>query len=138
MKWSDIPMNPSGKVLRQFAGAWLVLFSALAAHQGLANGRPQLARAIALLAVAVGIPGLAKPALIRWLFVGWMILAFPIGWVISQVVLVVLFFAILTPVALFFKLTGRDLLCRKPAPDISSYWTPKESPSEMGRYFRQY
>jgi hypothetical protein len=138
MKWSDIPRDPSRQILRQFAGAWLVFFLAWGAHQGLARGRPPLGLGLAVLAVAVGVPGLIRPGAVRWLFVGWMVLAFPIGWLISQLTLLMMFYGMLTPIALFFRLTGRDPLCRKPTPGVSSYWTAKEQPRDMRRYFRQY
>ncbi len=138
MKWSDIPRDPSRKILRQFAGAWLVFFLAWAAHQGLAKGRLQFGLALAVMAVGVGLVGLIRPGAVRWLFVGWMVLAFPIGWLISQLTLLVMFYGMLTPIALFFRLTGRDALCRKPTPGVASYWTAKPQPRDMRRYFRQY
>jgi hypothetical protein len=90
------------------------------------------------MAVVLGIPGLIKPALMRWIFVGWMIVVFPIGWVISQVILGVMYFLILAPVALFFRLRGRDLLNRKAAPEKTTYWSPKETPKDVRRYFQQF
>ena len=33
MQWSDISFQPSRKTLQQFAGLWLVFFTALAAWQ---------------------------------------------------------------------------------------------------------
>jgi hypothetical protein len=44
----------------------------------------------------------------------------------------------LTPVALFFRLTGRDPLRRQLDPSAPSYWTAKEQPQDMRRYLRQY
>jgi hypothetical protein len=138
MKWSDIPRNPSHRVLRQFAGAWLVFFLAWAAYQGLVKSRVPLGIGLAILAVAVGIVGLIRPGAVRWLFVGWMILAFPIGWLISQLTLLLMFFGIITPFALFFRIIGRDPLRRKEPPGTTSYWTVKEQPADPRRYFRQY
>jgi|ERR1043166_7595630 hypothetical protein len=138
MQWFDIPTDPAPKVLRQFAGAWLVFFLAFAAHQGIARGHHLLAGVIAVAAVIVGATGLIWPAAIRWLFVGWMMLAFPIGWLVSQVMLLVMFYFLLTPVALFFRIIGRDALRRKAAAGESSYWRVKESPQSIRNYFRQY
>lgn len=138
MKWADIPRDPSRKILRQFAGAWLVFFLCWAAHQGLVKGRPQLGLGLAVMAVGVGVLGLIRPGAVRWLFVGWMVLAFPIGWLISQVTLLVMFYGLITPIALFFRVTGRDPLCRRQTTGASSYWTAKEQPRNLRRYFRQY
>ena len=138
MKWSDIPFNPSRKVLRQFAALWLVCFMALGASQYFAKGRPQLGLALAAAAVIIGLPGLIWPPLLRWLFVACTVLTFPIGWLISLLVLWALYFLVLTPVAVFFRLRGRDLLGRKPAPERDSFWEPKQTPSDLRSYFRQY
>ncbi len=138
MTWADIPFRPTLKALRQFAAAWLVFFLAFGAHQYLARGHHPTGVVLMVLAVVVGTTGLLRPAAIRWLFVGWMVLAFPIGWAISQLVLVLMFYLILTPVAVFFRLRGRDPLCRKRSSQRQSFWTPKQTPLDVRRYFRQY
>ena len=138
MKWSDLPRNPSAKILRQFAAAWLGFFLAIGVYQAFVKDRQQLGALIAAAAVVIGVLGLLRPATVKWIFVGWMVLAFPIGWLVSQVVLLLLFYGMLTPVALFFRLTGRDLLCRKLDPGATTYWTAKEQPQDMRRYLRQY
>ena len=137
MTWADIPRNPSARTLRQFAAACLVFFGILAAQQ-LRRGHHQVGITLGVLAVALGAVGLIKPPLLKWFFVSWMVLAFPIGWIVSQVMLVLMFYLILTPVALLFRLTGRDLLAKRRRPDCASYWLPKETPADVRSYFRQY
>lgn len=138
MKWSDIPLSPSRRVLRQFATLWLICFLALGANQYFFKDRPLLGIALATAAVLLGLPGLIRPALLRWIFVVWMVLAFPIGWCISWLLLAGLYFLVLTPVAVVFRLRGRDLLGRKPAPERQSFWEPKQTPLDLRSYFRQY
>ncbi|MCX6904142.1 MAG: SxtJ family membrane protein [Verrucomicrobia bacterium] len=138
MKWSELPLHPSRKILRQFAGMWLVFFGCLAAHQGLVRNRPLLGLGIGVAAVVVGGLGLFRPAAVRWVFVGWMVLVFPLGWLISQVLLLLLFFGLITPVALLFRLKGRDVLRRKPGGGLTTFWMNKEPPQDLRRYFRQY
>ena len=138
MKWSDLPVNPSTRVLRQFAAAWLVFFLALAAHRYLVRGQHPLGAAFGLMAVVIGLMGWIRPAAIRWLFVGTTVLAFPLGWLISQVMLALMFYGIITPLALLFRLRGRDLLARKPAPSRPTFWVPKQTPEDLRSYFRQY
>ncbi|HOX56463.1 MAG TPA: SxtJ family membrane protein [Candidatus Paceibacterota bacterium] len=138
MKLSDLPLHPTSRVLRQFAATWLLFFLAIGAYQWLIKRHPEAGLGLAVLAVVIGVLGLLKPAAVRWLFVGWMILAFPIGWVISQMTLIILFYLIITPVAAFFRLRGRDLLMRKPASDRSSFWISKTTPSDVQSYFHQY
>ncbi|MCU0782551.1 MAG: SxtJ family membrane protein [Verrucomicrobia bacterium] len=138
MKWSDVQFKPTKKVLRQFAAAWLVFFLAWAAVQWLKRGHPTAALVLGALAIVVGGLGLVSPTTIRWFYVGCMIVAFPIGWVVSLVMLAVMFYGVITPVALFFRLRGRDLLHRAPPRNVTSFWTPKTLPLDVRRYFRQY
>ena len=134
----DINLHPSERILRQFAAAWLLVLSGLAANQWLMRGNARIAAALLALAVLVGVAGLVRPRAVRWLFVSSTVAAFPIGWVVSQVMLVVLFIGVITPVALMFRLQGRDRLSRKPTPGQTSYWKPKITTEDMGRYLRQY
>lgn len=138
MTFADLPRNPSAKTLRQFAAAWLVFFLAFAAHQYFGKDHHRTGIVLGALAVVIGGLGLIKPAAVRWIFVGWMVLAFPIGWLISLMMLVLMFYLLVTPVALFFRLRGRDLLARKPAPNRPSFWVPKQTPADLRSYFRQY
>jgi hypothetical protein len=138
MKWSDIPFNPSRHVLRQFAALWLGCFLALGANQYFIKDRPLWGMTLAGIAVIFGLPGWIRPPLLRWIFVGWMVLVFPIGWLLSSLLLGSLYFLVLTPVAVFFRLRGRDLLGRKPAPERPGFWEPKQTPLDLHSYFRQY
>ncbi|MGE0606606.1 MAG: SxtJ family membrane protein [Pirellulales bacterium] len=142
MRWSDIPFNASERMLRQFAGLAALALVLVALWKGSTATRaglgwPAWTWALVAVAAAVGVIGWTKPVWLRPVFVGWMVLAFPIGWLMSLVLLLVLFFGLFTPVALLFRLLGRDsLMLRRQARE--SYWLAKSSPSDLRRYFRQY
>jgi hypothetical protein len=138
MTWSDIPRNPTTRALRQFAAAWLVFFLALGTQQYFRRGHHEIGLAAGLIAVVFGVLGLVRPFGVRWLFHTWMVLAFPIGWLVSQAMLLLMFYLLITPVALFFRALGRDPLSRKPAPNRASFWEPKRLPDNVRSYFRQY
>ena len=138
MTWSDIPFRPAPRVLRQFAAAWLVFFLALGAHQYLVCQHPAAGVALMGIAVVMGVLGLINPATMRWVFVTWMVVAFPIGWLISLLMLLLMFYGVITPVALLFRMRGRDLLRRRRDPSGTTFWLPKETPRDVRRYFRQY
>jgi Saxitoxin biosynthesis operon protein SxtJ len=138
MRWSDIPFSPSSRVLRQFAGLWLAFFGGIAAWQGIMRGRIGLAVALAVLAVVVGGLGLIRPALVRPIFVGWMVLAFPIGWVVSLVLLGLVYYGLFLPIGLAFRIAGRDALRLRPGSGATTYWTPRTAPADVRRYFRQF
>jgi len=137
MTFKDIPTDPTPKALRQFAAAWLVFFLAFGVHQFLVRGHQTVGIVMAVAAVVIGPLGLVWPPAVRWIFVGWMVLAFPIGWVLSQVMLLLMFYGLLTPVAALFRLRGRDILhCKRS--DRETYWLPKQTPTDVRSYFKQY
>jgi hypothetical protein len=138
MRWSDIPFSPPPRTLRQFAALWLAFFGGMAAWQGIMRGRVGIAAGLAALALVVGGLGLARPALVRPIFVGWMVLAFPIGWTVSLVLLGLVYYGLFTPIALAFRLTGRDALRLRPRPGDATYWTPRPAVADIRRYFRQF
>ena len=137
MQWSDLPLNPSAKMLRQFAALWIVAFAGLAAWHGLLHQERTAGLVLAGLAVTVGPLGLIAPSTIRPIFVGWTVLAFPIGWVVSRVVLLLLFAVVVTPVALFFRVRGRDALALKRKTGATTYWMKKAAAPDLASYFRQ-
>jgi saxitoxin biosynthesis operon SxtJ-like protein len=136
MQWSDVTAVPQKKTLRQFAGLWLLFFGSLAAwrmwHRQLDAGT----EALGLLAVVVGGVGLVRPGAMRWIYTGWMAAAFPIGWTVSRVMLASLFYAVVTPLALVFRLKGRDVLHLRRT-QKGSYWIAKTGTSDVNEYFRQ-
>jgi Saxitoxin biosynthesis operon protein SxtJ len=138
MQWSDVQFDPPRTTLRQFAGLWLVVWGGLALWQAFVRGRGELGLALGAFALTIGLVGLARPQWVRVIYVGWMVLAFPIGWMISQVMLVVMFFGLFAPIGLVFRLLGRDPLQRARQPEPKSYWTPKPAPADLRHYFKQF
>jgi hypothetical protein len=135
MRWSDIPWRPPASTLRWFAAIWLIWFAALA---GAAWFRGNQSAALALLGVAilVGLLGLLHPPAVRYAFVASLVLTFPIGWLVSRLLLGVVFYCVFTPLGLFFRLIGRDALGRHFKLDHGSYWSPKPEPKGLRDYFR--
>ena len=64
--------------------------------------------------------------------------AFPVGFVVSHLVLAILFFGVLTPAGLLMRLLGRDPLERKFDEGRKSYWVDLPEPKEPRDYFRQF
>jgi hypothetical protein len=77
----------------------------------------------------------ALPAIQRHAYVAWMKITYPLGWAVSNVVLLATYFLILTPIALVLRLLGRDTMQRTFEKDRQSYWVPVGKPSS---YFRQF
>lgn len=138
MRWSEIQFRPDDRTVRQFAGLWIVFFGGIAVYQGCFRERTTVALTLGAVAAVVGLIGLAVPRMIRPIYVAWMIAAFPIGWVVSHLILAIIFYGLFTLVALFFRLIGRDALQRGPHPELDSYYVPKPMPTDPALYLRQY
>ena len=96
--------------------------------------------AVVVLAAGIGVClcTLVSPPVARILYVGMSLAAAPIGLVVSFVLLAVFYFLLLTPVALLFKLIGRDALCRRFDRATASYWVPHRPSENTERYFHQF
>ena len=137
MQWSDVTRKPPSRMLRQFAGLWLVVFGGLAAWRVWSGHTGAWTDVLAVMAVVVGVSGLLWPAAVRPIYTGWMVVAFPVGWTISHVALGAVFYVVFTSMALFFRLTGRDALHLRRG-DGGSYWMGKAGAKSGEEYLRQY
>ncbi len=122
-------------MLRQFAAGWLVCFLALAVRFGALH---HAAAGLWLAAVSlVGILGLLAPRLLHWPFVAMTVAAFPIGWVMTQLVLALMFFGVLTPLALIFRWRGRDSLQLRKR-ERATLWTTRVEETPPEKYLKQF
>lgn len=79
--------------------------------------------------------GAVFPRALKQVYLGWMAMALAIGTVMTAVLLTLFFILVITPVGLFFKLIGRDVLQRKFDREAPSYWITKEYPiTDRKRY----
>jgi hypothetical protein len=116
-------------------GALLFAGLAGAAYFLWANGT--IALALAVLAVAIGLLGMVRPAALRPVFVGLLVLTFPLNWLASRLLLALVFYCLLTPLGLLFRLFGRDALGPRFQPARESYWTTKPAAGGLRSYLRQ-
>jgi len=59
----------------------------------------------------------------------WMTLALILGWFMSRVILIILFYLVLTPVGLIAKLSGKHFLDLKIDKERTSYWVKRKKKS---------
>ncbi len=88
--------------------------------------------------VIIGISRLVSIRMTRWLYCAMVGATLPIGFTVSLTLMAVFYFLILTPLALVFRLMGRDPLNRRFDPEASSYWQPHQQTVEKNRYFQQF
>jgi hypothetical protein len=126
------PPLPSERKFGLFFGAIFTLIALWLAYRGAA------AWAVALAIAAIAFAGLALAAP-RWLAAPnrwWFKFGLLLGRIISPIVLGVLFFLLITPVALVMKIMRRDALERRFDPARGSYWIDRDPPGPAGESFR--
>lgn len=131
--------DPSAREVRQFARIWLPAFCLLLAAWSVFRGQSWGAAGIltGLAALGVLVEGL-RPQWMRFLFLGWMWAAFPVGWLIAHLLMAAIYFLVLTPIGLIMHLAGRDPLSRDFDRPADTYWTRRDSSHDPSQYFRQF
>jgi hypothetical protein len=146
MKMIELDLRPDRTRLRQFGWLALVVFGLLAGWSawrghvmGIELGESSPVPVVfGVLAGVSGLFSLFWPPGNRVLYTAMTIVAWPIGTVVSYTIMLILFYLVLTPVALVFRLIGRDALHRRIDPQARSYWVEHQTPDRLDRYFRQF
>lgn len=135
----EIEKNVSAGKVRMFCGFWLPLMAATVAAILFFRFGLFVAACWALGAGAVlGIAGLAVVAIGRMIYLGLMYLTWPIGWIVSHVILAAIFFLVVTPIGLIMRLFGYDPMGRRIDRDANSYWHARPPARDAASYFKQY
>ena len=124
--------KPSNKTVHQFGWTVFIGFGVIG---GLvfSKGHHPLAFEMWAAATAVLVLSLLAPVLARPIYWIWMGLGMAIGFVMSKIVLMVIFFVVLTPVAFVFRWMKRDPLKIKKS-DGPSYWEKHPEISDAKYY----
>jgi fatty acid desaturase len=67
-----------------------------------------------------------------------MTLAYPIGWVLSHLVLAIAYYLVLTPMGWLMRLVGHDPMHRAFDQRAASYWVSHDPGTSKPRYLRQF
>jgi hypothetical protein len=136
MQWSDVIRPPSDRHLRQFALMLVVFVLAIAGIRWFTGVAGSWTIGLSGAGGLIGIAGVISPVVVRPVYTGWMVVAFPIGWTVSRLMLASTFFAVITPIAVLFRLGGRDALRRR-RQSSDTFWLPKRQAGSSAEYFRQ-
>jgi hypothetical protein len=136
MSMIRITKNPSARQLVVFAASWFVFLGALGLA-GWLRGRHRHAEVLWALAAALPLAGLASRGIVRIAFVGLSYATYPIGIVVSNVVLALVYYLALTPIGLTMRLFRYDPLARTFDAEAASYWIPRKTNKPAESYFKQ-
>lgn len=133
----NLPVKPTSRVLRQFAGAWLMFFLLFSATAFWKRHNVSLSSIFAVMAL-FGIVGLIKPNAIRLPFIVASVVTYPIGWVMSHIILAVMFYGVITPLGLFWRIRGRDPLQLRDQSKQSTFWIKRGAQPPPDRYLKPF
>ncbi len=124
----DLPTGP--RDLRKFSltvgAAFVVLWAVFAYAVPYLFGKGKDLPILWQIGVALAVVGTLLPAVVKPIYYAWMTMALALGFVMTRVLLTIFFFLVMTPVALVFKLIGKDPLHRKLDREAESYWIEKQ------------
>ena len=128
---------PSDRDLRWFGLIVLIFFGLVGALVSWQTDSMRAAATLWVVGAGVCVCYYAIRPLRRPLYLLWMALVAPIGWLVSHALMATVYYLILTPIALVARAFGHDPLARRFEPEADSYWTEEDPGGEPERYFRQ-
>jgi hypothetical protein len=146
-----LQLQPDRRMLRQFAWASLVPLPAFAFFLAWRHGLPTpWALAVGGVGVLVALAQIGgflvsealgaalEKAVSKPVFQGLMLVAYPIGLVVSTVLIGVIFYALITPIGLVFRVIGRDVMGKRLDKSAATYWHVRGAPRPATSYFKLY
>ncbi len=122
--------------LRRFGFAVGGVFLLLALLLALAGAAPWLRNLLGAAGLLLAVSGGAAPQGLKGVYKVWMGAALAIGWVVSRILLAVLFFVVVTPTGLVTRALGKDFLGIR-GERRESYWV-KRDPRKRSQYEKMY
>jgi Saxitoxin biosynthesis operon protein SxtJ len=91
------------------------------------------------LAAAFFMAGLILPSTLKPVYKAWMALSVVMGFIMTRVIMVIIFYLIVTPMGLIAYITGKEFLDMKIDKSAKSYWVVREKTQKvMSDYERQF
>jgi hypothetical protein len=147
MSMIKLDLNPEPRILRQFGFVALVgfgllgcaaLFEVLMFAGGLGGAREPVAYSLIGLGVLSALFSVAAPKANKPIYVLMSVATYPIGFVMSYVIMGLLYFGMFAPIAIVFRMIGRDTMGRRYDRSAATYWQAASKPSTHERYFKQF
>lgn len=131
--------EPTPRDLQWFGPLFLLFFGIIGYVVMSRAGRPNVAYGLWGASAVVVAIYYAVPSLQRKLYLGWIYAVYPIGFVLSHVIMGVVYYGVLTPIALVMRIAGRDMMTRSFDRDAKTYWVEhRTGDRDPSTYFRQF
>lgn len=82
--------------------------------------------------------GLAAPTALRSVYYVWMGIAVVLGFVMTRVLLTLVFVAMVVPIGFVMRMLGKDLLSRRLDPAAETYWIRRSDSEPAGKRMKRY
>ena len=128
-------MRKDNKAIRDFGiliGFILLFIAGILFYKERDLNLPIIALGISFIGLGLVIPIFLKP-----FYLIWMVFAVILGWFMSRLILVILFYFILTPIGLVGKLFGKNFLGNNFNSSANSYWNLRDSKSEINQDYEK-
>lgn len=126
--------SPTTRQLRQFGGLCLVALPLLG---WLWSGSSTVITILVAIGILVALAAWVYPKAILPVFVGLMLITTPIGMVIGELAMFMIYVTVFLPIGMLFRITSRDRLQLNVDRQAASYWQPKRQPKSVASYYRQ-
>ncbi len=127
-------INTGKKDIRSFGitfGIILLVISLLLFYYD--NG---IYESVAIIAVIFIGFGLVIPVLLKPIYIIWMTFSLILGWVMTRVILSIIFYLVITPIGLITRFLGEDFLALKKS-NSNSYWNQRRSDIEKSQDYKK-
>jgi hypothetical protein len=142
--FKEVNWKPDNTAKRKFAVSLIIGFPCIALFFFLVGGlmhkgwNPAILYQVGGIGALAGVTFYVIPVLAGPVYLIWYAVACSIGLVVSNVLLVGMFYLVLTPIGLLLRVLGRDPMQKQPDKGAKSYWQPAEQTKDPRRYYRQY
>lgn len=126
--------HPTDRQLREFAIGLAVVLPAVA---WLAGAQTNTIIPIAAVGVVLGVGGTLRPVAVRPVFLVAITVAAPLGVVLGEAALLIVYALVFFPVGILLRLTGHDPLARRLRRSGTSYWATYRRVRSSSSYYRQ-
>jgi hypothetical protein len=134
----EINRNPSRRELLVFGVLLAVFVGVVGGLCRFQFDAPAAARAIWIGGGALAALFFVVPPVRRPIYLGWIYAAYPIGFVVSHVILGAIYYVLFTSIGLLLRVLGKDPMCRAFDRNAKSYWVEHDPHKDPRRYVRQF
>lgn len=134
----EINWNPKQRELRMFSVALACLSSLAGLFSFQREASVLLTGTLCGVALVCFLLAWLAPQVMRPVYLLWMILFYPLRWLISCLLIAVVFYLVITPVGILLRLCGYDFVGKRFDSRATSYWQPKPQVRKPEDYFRQF